>query len=131
MSLFVTLQYTDAKRAVTWLPAAFGLTPGMVMEDGDRIGHAEMFWGEGGVMFGSARDNGPYCLDPEGGQGQGVYIVVPADEIEAHYRRAQDAGADITMDLYDTDYGSREYTARDFEGHLWSFGTYAPARPGA
>ena len=24
------------------------------------------------------------------------------------------------------DYGSREYSARDLEGNLWSFGTYDP-----
>ena len=25
-----------------------------------------------------------------------------------------------------TEYGSREYSVRDVEGHLWSFGTYDP-----
>jgi uncharacterized glyoxalase superfamily protein PhnB len=30
------------------------------------------------------------------------------------------------MDIRDTDYGSRDFAARDPEGHLWSFGTYAP-----
>jgi uncharacterized glyoxalase superfamily protein PhnB len=29
-------------------------------------------------------------------------------------------------DLQDTDYGSREYAARDPEGNEWSFGTYQP-----
>ncbi|THA80732.1 glyoxalase, partial [Streptomyces sp. A0592] len=26
----------------------------------------------------------------------------------------------------DQDYGSRDYMARDGEGNIWSFGTYAP-----
>lgn len=30
------------------------------------------------------------------------------------------------MALTDTDYGSRDYSARDPEGSLWSFGTYRP-----
>jgi len=30
----------------------------------------------------------------------------------------------------DTDYGSREYTARDPVGHVWSFGSYLP-QPGS
>ena len=30
------------------------------------------------------------------------------------------------MELEETDYGSSEYMARDPEGHVWSFGTYAP-----
>jgi uncharacterized glyoxalase superfamily protein PhnB len=29
-------------------------------------------------------------------------------------------------ELEDMDYGSREYSARDPEGNLWSFGTYDP-----
>ena len=48
------------------------------------------------------------------------------NDIDAHYARAKDAGAEITRDFQDTDYGSRECTARDPEGHLWSFGTYRP-----
>ncbi|HYN91371.1 MAG TPA: hypothetical protein VER75_05580 [Thermoleophilaceae bacterium] len=35
-------------------------------------------------------------------------------------------GATIERELTDQDYGSREYTARDTEGNLWSFGTYRP-----
>jgi uncharacterized glyoxalase superfamily protein PhnB len=37
------------------------------------------------------------------------------------------AGADITRPLADTSYGSREYGARDIEGHYWFFGSYLPA----
>jgi uncharacterized glyoxalase superfamily protein PhnB len=36
------------------------------------------------------------------------------------------AGATIERELSDQDYGSREFTARDPEGNLWSFGTYRP-----
>ena len=35
------------------------------------------------------------------------------------------AGADVS-ELSNTDYGSREYHARDLEGNHWSFGTYVP-----
>ena len=54
----------------------------------------------------------------------GTYVVVP--DIEAHYARAKAAGAKIERPLADTEYGSREYSARDCDGHLWSFGTYDP-----
>ena len=40
--------------------------------------------------------------------------------------RALAAGAEIIVGLEDTPYGSREYAARDLEGHVWSFGNYAP-----
>lgn len=130
MRLFATLKYRDARKAVEWLPQAFGLTAGPVFpETGETVDHAEMFAGEGGIMFGSYREGSPYPLGAGETETVGIYIVVDPAAIEAHYERAKAAGAEIVMDLYDTDYGSREYTARDFEGHLWSFGTYAPARP--
>ena len=53
----------------------------------------------------------------------GTYVVVP--DIEAHYARAK-AAAQIERPLAETEYGSREYSARDCGGHLWSFGTYDP-----
>jgi uncharacterized glyoxalase superfamily protein PhnB len=56
----------------------------------------------------------------------GIYVVVP--DIDGHYARAKAAGAKIERPLADTDYGSREYSARDCDGHLWSFGTYDPTQ---
>jgi uncharacterized glyoxalase superfamily protein PhnB len=53
-----------------------------------------------------------------------IYLVV-ADP-GAHHERARAAGAEIVRELTDEDYGSREYSARDPEGNLWSFGTYDP-----
>jgi uncharacterized glyoxalase superfamily protein PhnB len=53
-----------------------------------------------------------------------IYVVV--EDTDAHCARAKEAGAEIVMDLHDTDYGSRDYTARDPEGNVWSFGTYQP-----
>ena len=55
---------------------------------------------------------------------QGVYVAV--EDADAHYERAKAAGAEIMREIENTDYGSREYTARDLEGHVWSFGTYRP-----
>jgi uncharacterized glyoxalase superfamily protein PhnB len=33
--------------------------------------------------------------------------------------------------MEETPYGSKEYVARDLEGHLWSFGSYTPEIPGS
>ncbi|WP_396888573.1 VOC family protein [Micromonospora craniellae] len=54
-----------------------------------------------------------------------VYVYV-GDTVDAHHDRAVAAGAEVVMPLTDTDYGSREYLVRDLEGHLSSFGSYAP-----
>jgi uncharacterized glyoxalase superfamily protein PhnB len=45
---------------------------------------------------------------------------------DEHHRRAVAAGANVVRPLENTDYGSREYSARDLEGSPWSFGTYDP-----
>ena len=55
-----------------------------------------------------------------------MYVVI--EDADAHYARAKAAGAEIVRELEDQDYGSRDYSARDFEGNLWSFGTYRPER---
>jgi uncharacterized glyoxalase superfamily protein PhnB len=49
---------------------------------------------------------------------------VVTDDTDKLYERAAAAGAEITREPFDTDYGSRDFTARDPEGNLWSFGTY-------
>jgi uncharacterized glyoxalase superfamily protein PhnB len=73
-------------------------------------------------MLGSARpsdkDN-PWAAEP-----LGIYVYV--EDVEAHHDRAKAAGADIVRPLQVTEYGSWEYSVRDLEGHLWSFGTYLP-----
>jgi uncharacterized glyoxalase superfamily protein PhnB len=50
---------------------------------------------------------------------------------DRHHPRAAAAGADVVRELEDMEYGSREYSVRDIEGNLWSFGTYDPSAPEA
>ena len=69
--------------------------------------------------------------EPEGGDprwgahaGQS-WIYIAVENPDALHDRAVAAGAEIVMELTDTDYGSRDFSCRDPEGNLWSFGTYA------
>jgi len=122
------LQLADARGTIAWLCSAFGLTPGLVVPGpADRVTHAELHVDGGGVvMVGSHADNdvGLATARRLGAVNQGIYVVVA--DADAHQRRAAAAGASIVLDLKDTEYGSREYTCRDLEGNLWSFGTYRP-----
>ena len=89
-----------------------------------RIGSAEQVLHE---QLARIEERPDIVVQPPGRVGRatmGVYCVV--DEVDAHCERARAAGAEITREPEDTPYGSREYTARDLEGHPWSFGTYAP-----
>jgi len=38
--------------------------------------------------------------------------------------RAMRAGAEVMRELTDTGHGSREFSVRDLDGNLWSFGRY-------
>jgi uncharacterized glyoxalase superfamily protein PhnB len=121
-SLFPALSYRDAPAAADWLERAFGFARHAVYEDGQGgIAHGELRFGNGIVMFGSKRPPDP--ANPWTTT-EGIYVAV--DDVDAHYARAKAAGAEIVRPLADTDYGSREYSVRDLEGHLWSFGTYRP-----
>jgi uncharacterized glyoxalase superfamily protein PhnB len=105
----------------------FGLEAGSVYPpEGPTVDHAVMYYGIGGIMLGSDRKTGYPLGTADQSQDTGIYMI--EEDFDAHYARAIAAGAEIAIDLYDTDYGSREYTTRDFEGHLWSFGNYRPER---
>ena len=121
------LSYRDAPAAIAWLKEAFGFTENMIVPGPDgTIAHAQLAFGSGLIMVGSERDDELAMRIPcdLGGITQSIYIVV--DDADAHYARAVEAGAEIVRELQDTDYGSRDYSARDPEGHLWNFGTYRP-----
>ena len=113
-NIYPFMRFEDASAALDWLSRAFGFKElAVYRNDEGVIHHAEISLGPGIVMFG------------EGEPGDhGVYVAV--DDADAHYERAKAAGAEIAREIEDTDYGSREYTARDPEGNVRSFGTYRP-----
>jgi uncharacterized glyoxalase superfamily protein PhnB len=115
------LRYKDCPRAIEFLVSAFGFAKQNVFDNPDgTVGHAELRFGPSTAGFSTA---GPVsAANPWTNVRQGIYIRV--DDVDRHHQRARDAGAAIVMALHDTGYGSREYSARDLAGHLWSFGTY-------
>ena len=129
-TIIPTLRYRDAPAAIDWLCRAFGFEKHLVVPgDGGTIAHAQLTFGNGMIMLGSARDDefGRLQMTPAqvGGVGtQSPYVIVA--DADAHYARAVAAGAEIVYPLKDEDYGGRGYSCRDPEGHLWNFGTYDP-----
>lgn len=123
-----TLRYKDAKAAIAFLTDAFGFTEVAVYEGGDgTVEHAELAYGNGMVMLGSERSGTAFSRIAETLGAVSVYVVV--EDADAHHERAVAAGAEVVLPLTDQEYGSRDYTARDPEGNLWSFGTYVPRIP--
>ncbi|QIY70250.1 VOC family protein [Streptomyces sp. RLB1-33] len=124
-SIYPTLLYSDANAAIRQLTEAFGFSEVSVYESEDgTVMHAELVQGNGAVMLGSKGRGGVFDGAMKDAGPAGVYVVV--DDVDAHHQRAVDHGAEIVMPPTDQDYGSRDYLARDAEGNIWSFGTYAP-----
>jgi uncharacterized glyoxalase superfamily protein PhnB len=123
-------RYRNATAAIDWLSRVFGFECHAVYEgENGTIAHAELTLGGGMIMLGSGKDDeygkGFRSPDELGGiETRSCYIVV--QDADAAYARAVDAGAMVTNSLHNTDYGSREFTVKDPEGHSWSAGTYDP-----
>ena len=127
MNCIAFMTYGDPAAAIDWLERALGFERSSVHEDPQgRIAHAELRFGDGMVMLGPSGPNdfGLKTARELGAASQGVYLVV--DDIDACFARVTAAGAAILRPLADSDYGSREFMARDSEGNLWSVGTYEP-----
>lgn len=124
------MRYRDAPAAIEWLCDTFGFEPQLVVpnEDG-TIAHAQLSFGNGMIMLGSAFDTdyGRLLKQPsEIGNfvTQSAYLVV--NNADLVYGRVLEGGGKILLDIKDEDYGGRGFTCRDPEGHIWSIGTYDP-----
>jgi uncharacterized glyoxalase superfamily protein PhnB len=123
------LNYRDAPGAIRFLVDVVGFheTAVHTSDDGRHVQHAELTWPEGGgVMLGSAKEDGtPFEQLPTGASG--LYVVTARPD-EVH-QRVLAAGAEVVSPLQDKEHGGRDFTIRDPEGNLWSFGTYRGTQP--
>ena len=128
-NIIPTLRYTDAPAAIDWLCRAFGFEEHLVVPgDNGLILHAQLVFGNGMVMVGSARDDDFGKLQAPGSMSgtvtQSAYVIV--SDVDEHHARAKAADAEVVMPPEDQHYGGRLYSCRDPEGNLWNFGSYDP-----
>ncbi|MEK6304117.1 MAG: VOC family protein [Acidobacteriota bacterium] len=124
--------YEDPAKAIDWLCAAFGFEVRLRIEGDDgSIMHSELVFGEGVIMVAGPKKNpsptdsfrqSPRALGGANTQNMMIYV----DDVEAHCKRAREAGAKIVSELTTTDYGEdywsdRGYLAEDIDGHHWWF----------
>ena len=125
-----SLRYRDAPAAIDWLCKAFGFEQHLVVPgEAGTIAHAQLVFGNGMIMLGSARDDDLGRLQrpldaPDSPVSESAYVIV--SDVDAHHARAAAAGATVVMAPADQDYGGRLYACRDPEGNLWHFGSYDP-----
>lgn len=124
--LYHTMRCKDAEAMVAWLKDVLGFTERVIYRRENIVTHAELSFGSSILMLGSDRQDGygKSVGELDGRRTDAVYLAV--DDPDALYAKVKASGARIEMELQDTDYGSRDFAARDPEGGLWSFGTYWP-----
>jgi uncharacterized glyoxalase superfamily protein PhnB len=127
--VFPALRYRDAPAAIDWLERTFGFeTAERIANPDGTIAHAELRLGDGLIMLGSgAADLQDPPAEPRAAR---FTLYVAVAEVDALHARARAAGADVS-ELFEQDYGSRDFNARDLEGNHWSFGTYVPPHAAA
>jgi uncharacterized glyoxalase superfamily protein PhnB len=127
MSIYPALRYQDPNTAIDWLAKAFGFTQDEVFHDDKGVvQHAVLSLGTGRIMVGGPRDPGWLGGDAADPKASPISLYVVVADPVAHHDRAVSEGATIVRGLEHMDYGSHEYSARDLEANLWSFGTYQP-----
>jgi uncharacterized glyoxalase superfamily protein PhnB len=123
-SVVPQVPYPDISAALSFLERAFGFreitTSRLVRGDGVIL-HALVEFGDGVIGIGSQGAHG--AISPRSAGSASQYNSVYVDDIEAHYQRALDAGAEIAHALREPARGQshRAYEALDPEGHRWRF----------
>jgi uncharacterized glyoxalase superfamily protein PhnB len=130
-SIFPMIAYEDAAAAMDWLVAAFGFRERCRMTDkAGRVGHGELELSGNIVMvasptpdYQSPKRHGESCAAARQWLSVPWIIdgaLVHVDDVDAHYKRAQAAGATMLSGIEDSVPG-RLYRVADLEGHRWMF----------
>jgi uncharacterized glyoxalase superfamily protein PhnB len=122
-TIYADVLFKDADAGIEWLERLGFERREVHRHENGAVAHGELTFGGAILMLGTAGvGREPFASLPAGGR----LIYIAVDEIDALYAHAQEVGAEVAFAITDTDYGSRDFTLRDPEGNLWSFGTYRP-----
>lgn len=117
MPIMPYLLYEDCDAALEFLSRAFGFEEVLRYTGAEGyVNHAEMRLGDSVIYMG---DPGDEYRNPAKLGAATVLIGVVVDDVDAAYERAKAAGAEITEEPADQDYGERRFGSRDPEGHAW------------
>jgi len=115
---WVEICVSNFEQSITWFENVLGFR--IAARDGDE--YAELQQGETSIQL--AADQSPYWqserprLSPPGQRGSGVEIALLVDNIDAVYRRAQQARADIVRPIADYPWHMRQFWVRHPDGYL-------------
>jgi PhnB protein len=110
-----------AAQAIEFYTNAFGAKETYRMEDGGRIGHAEIQIGESKIMLADEHPEMGY-LGPQGRSP--VTLVINTADTDAMFARAVAAGAKVEREPKTQFYGDRNAGVIDPFGHTWYMSTH-------
>lgn len=105
------LAYTDVPGAAKWLCEHFGFQERLRIAD-HRV---QLSVNGGGAIVLTQRDPASASIDTAHS------VLVRIENIDDHYRKVVSKGIKIIRPTKSHPYGERQYTAQDFEGHVWTF----------
>jgi uncharacterized glyoxalase superfamily protein PhnB len=108
------LIYPDVRAAVSFLEEAFGFTERLQIGEDHR---SQLTFGDGALIVGDVRHG---RVPPRPGEATHD-VMLRVDDARAHCERARAAGAEITMEPTDFEYGERQFHCTDPWGHRWTF----------
>ena len=118
------LTVKGAARAIEYYTKVFGATElaRFGMPDGS-IMHATLKLGGGTLMLNDEfKDMG--CVSPQSMGGTPVYLMLYVPDVDATFKRAVDAGAEVKMPVADQFWGDRYGLLVDPFGHYWEIATH-------
>ncbi len=120
------LRYRDPAEAIQWLCRTLGFQIHFVAENAGTVIHAQIRRGSSLIFIGPDHTDDKYGMhSPLSLNGTNQCVCVATSEsIDELCTYARSMGAEILTEPYNTPYGSREYSCRDPEGHIWCFGSY-------
>jgi uncharacterized glyoxalase superfamily protein PhnB len=113
------LLYVDGEAAIEFLGSAFGFREVERTTGGAGGLHAELEVSPGGGRIYLGQPPAGFENPAKVGRTSLLYILV--EDVDAHYERAQAAGAAIVEEPNDLPHGHRRYGCSDPQGHEWFF----------
>ena len=121
-----SIYYDDPRAGIDWLCKAFGFEVRFLVEGPDgSLMHSELVYGDGVVMVAGSGSR-PFFRSPgQAGGGNTQSLMVMVDDVDAHYARAKEHGAEIFQEPMVSDYGEAYWTDRSYGAidpgghHFW------------
>jgi uncharacterized glyoxalase superfamily protein PhnB len=111
--------YENMADALTWLVEVLGFVEHFRFELPDGQLHGVMMHhGDAWVMLKSSSQT---LTSPAKLSFGTQSLMVFVENVDEHYHHVNSSGARIVEQIFDTEYGERQYSVQDLEGHIWTF----------